>query len=125
MRTVGVITMLALAVWGAVPVGAAQGITLCEDLFPNSLRQANWSVLLSYELETNATGDVSRVTKRHKFAFSDGPLIACLRRWKLPSHNAKVNVMLKWDHGAGWTQIHIVLPGEGTRVIRITPGWPF
>lgn len=103
----------------------ASEITFCGDLVPSDLRQANASFQVFYELETDPSGKTARVTKLKNDVLPDGPLVACLQKWRLPATNAKVRVSLRWEHAKGWTEFSISIPGHPSRQITIQPGWPF
>lgn len=56
------------------------------------MAEANATVTVVYELETDSDGQVQRVRKLRNEMLPDDALIACFKRWKLPAANAKVSV---------------------------------
>jgi hypothetical protein len=100
-------------------------ITICGDLVPQELRDANATFEVFYELSTDASGKAARVTKLKNDILPDARLIACLRKWTLPTSNAKVKVSMTWEHAKGWTRFTIAMPGHPSRQITMEPGWPF
>jgi hypothetical protein len=100
-------------------------IILCGNIVPQTLREANASFYLTYEIQTNGLGRPTRITKLKNELLLDSALVACLQKWILPAADAKVVVLMRWEHAKGWTQFNISMPGRTSTQISINPGWPF
>jgi hypothetical protein len=100
-------------------------IILCGAVVAPIVQQRNATFHVFYQLDTDVSGKTTRVTKLRNDFLPEGPLVACLQRWRLPVANAKVRVSMRWEHAKGWTQLGIAMPGYQTQLITIQPGWPF
>jgi hypothetical protein len=98
-------------------------IVLCGDTVPAELARANATFSVRYQLQTGDFGEVVQVTKLVNDVLPDGALVACLSRWRLPVQQSKAQVLLRWTHASGWTQVILSMPGYPSRTITINPGW--
>jgi hypothetical protein len=100
-------------------------ITLCGNIVLQTLREANANFYLTYEIQTDGLGKPTRINKLKNDLLPDSALVACLQKWILPAADAKVVVLMRWEHAKGWTQFTISMPGQTPTQISINPGWPF
>jgi hypothetical protein len=123
------IAVVCAILFGAERLSLAQvpvaEITLCGSIVPQPLREANASFYLMYEIQTDSVGKPRRITKLKNDLLPDTTLVACLQKWTLPSPDAKVVVLMRWEHAKGWTQVNISMPGQTPTQMTIDPGWPF
>ena len=120
---IGGMALLLTAARLPAPTSSASEITICGDVVPADVAQANATFELFYRLSTDDTGSVVTVTKLKNEILPDALLVRCLQRWSLPARNAEVGVSLRWSHARGWTRIVISMPNYPPRRITIDPGW--
>ncbi len=121
------IPLLLLAIVGLTcPAAHAQKVSedvvLCDLGVSKGLAQANASFSIVYEVGTNTTGRVERVTKVENRFIPEEAVTACLSRWTLSPPSATFKVSLDWEHGKGWTRMNIIGPADLIRRIRFEAG---
>lgn len=103
----------------------APGMVICGGLVPDDVKRGNASFLQIYRLRTDADGQVVEVAKLRGPALVEGAVDACFRSWRLPRGSTETTVAMRWEHASGWTQLAVSAPGQVTRTITLSPGWPY
>jgi hypothetical protein len=100
-------------------------VLICGGMMPRGLAAANTTVQLVYEVSTDSGGNVQRVRTLKNTIVPEQPLVACLKRWRLPVANSSARISMRWEHARGWTTFIIAFSDGTTRRLAMDPGWPW
>lgn len=96
-------------------------IMFCKFDLPDQIKQAHASFSLIYSFQVDEEGQVVKPIKLTDDYVGEEIVFACLKNWRFKdvSHDSKMVMLMRWEHGIGWVSLSIT--GKNfSRVIRIT-----
>lgn len=95
-------------------------ISFCQFSLSEDIKAAHESFSVAYTFRLDEEGKPKEIRRVRNSQLGDGPVIACISRWRFTNvaPNSAVVAHFWWEHGVGWTELRVA--GKGfTQTLRI------